>query len=322
MASTCRQRLCAFALLFIVGSTLCARLPPKKLVVADPSPEDGGVVQLIPPTHGSIVRSHKDNTVPKNSRSEPDLTTLGYVTPWNNHGYDVAKFYPKFSMISPVWIQIVPHEGRFQLKGTHDIDKGWIDDVRKASGNNVLILPRVQTHGFSPDHWIKMWTHEDYTITMITRLCLENGFDGIVLEMWDELGGYIKPHLTKVYQFFKKLRADFDKHDLKLVLVVPPPTSDESKAFFSTTNYKDLISYADYFSIMSYDYSHPYNAGPVSPLPWFSGIIETLVRASPNNRQKILMGINFYGNTIPSPLLIKFALIFHNNAIKCELNIL
>ena len=32
---------------------------------------------------------------------------LGYVTPWNSHGYDVAKtFGSKFSLISPVWLQV------------------------------------------------------------------------------------------------------------------------------------------------------------------------------------------------------------------------
>ena len=43
---------------------------------------------------------------------------LGYVTPWNNYGYDVAKSVhvggAKMSHISPVWLQILPrgHEGR------------------------------------------------------------------------------------------------------------------------------------------------------------------------------------------------------------------
>ena len=32
---------------------------------------------------------------------------LGYVTPWNSHGYDVAKIFgPKFSLVSPVWLQV------------------------------------------------------------------------------------------------------------------------------------------------------------------------------------------------------------------------
>ena len=34
-------------------------------------------------------------------------SVLGYVTPWNSHGYDVAKtFGSKFSLISPVWLQV------------------------------------------------------------------------------------------------------------------------------------------------------------------------------------------------------------------------
>ena len=32
---------------------------------------------------------------------------LGYVTPWNSHGYDVAKIFgTKFSLVSPVWLQV------------------------------------------------------------------------------------------------------------------------------------------------------------------------------------------------------------------------
>ena len=33
--------------------------------------------------------------------------SLAYVTPWNSHGYDVAKdFTKKFTHISPVWLQL------------------------------------------------------------------------------------------------------------------------------------------------------------------------------------------------------------------------
>lgn len=53
---------------------------------------------------------------------------------WNNHGYDVAKIFgAKFDMISPVWLQ-VRHTGnkKYEITGTHDIDSGWVEDVRKA----------------------------------------------------------------------------------------------------------------------------------------------------------------------------------------------
>jgi chitinase domain-containing protein 1 len=33
--------------------------------------------------------------------------TLGYVTPWNSKGYDMAKLFSrKFTYISPVWLQV------------------------------------------------------------------------------------------------------------------------------------------------------------------------------------------------------------------------
>jgi len=58
-------------------------------------------------------------------RNFDSMDILGYVTPWNSHGYDVAKtFGPKFSLISPVWLQVVPEgTGEYAIKGTHDVDK-------------------------------------------------------------------------------------------------------------------------------------------------------------------------------------------------------
>lgn len=62
-------------------------------------------------------------------------TVLGYVTAWNSHGYDVAKvFAKKFDIISPVWFQIVKQNDEYQLVGTHDIDAGWLKEVRRKSG--------------------------------------------------------------------------------------------------------------------------------------------------------------------------------------------
>jgi chitinase domain-containing protein 1 len=53
---------------------------------------------------------------------------------WNNHGYDVAKAWgPKFDMISPVWLQILRTGPKsYEIGGEHDIDKGWVADVKKS----------------------------------------------------------------------------------------------------------------------------------------------------------------------------------------------
>lgn len=46
-------------------------------------------------------------------------------------------FGPKFDIISPVWLQIVRQsKEQYVLRGTHDIDTNWIEDVRKAGPKN------------------------------------------------------------------------------------------------------------------------------------------------------------------------------------------
>ena len=44
----------------------------------------------------------------------------------------MAKMFGKFTMISPVWLQIKRKpSGTFYVTGTHDVDHEWVKDVRK-----------------------------------------------------------------------------------------------------------------------------------------------------------------------------------------------
>ena len=72
-----------------------------------------------------IIANHAAYSSATSDRNFDSMDILGYVTPWNGHGYDVVKtFGAKFTLISPVWLQVVP-EGidDYAIKGTHDIDK-------------------------------------------------------------------------------------------------------------------------------------------------------------------------------------------------------
>ena len=72
-----------------------------------------------------IIANHAAYSSATGDRNFDSMDILGYVTPWNNHGYDIAKtFGPKFTLVSPVWLQVVP-EGHtdYSIKGTHDVDK-------------------------------------------------------------------------------------------------------------------------------------------------------------------------------------------------------
>jgi chitinase domain-containing protein 1 len=57
------------------------------------------------------------------------------ATPWNGHGYDIAKKMPgKFDFISPVWFN-VQRNGRFsyQIHGDHDVDSKWMKQIKSTS---------------------------------------------------------------------------------------------------------------------------------------------------------------------------------------------
>lgn len=51
----------------------------------------------------------------------------------------------KFDIISPVWLQVVRlPSGVYQIKGDHDIDAGWVDDVRtSAKYKNKSIITNI-----------------------------------------------------------------------------------------------------------------------------------------------------------------------------------
>ncbi len=70
---------------------------------------------------------------------------LGYVTPWNGRGYDVAKLArEKLTHVSPVWYQLKATSASLSLTGAHDVDQGWIAGVRGQASNisHFLKVPR------------------------------------------------------------------------------------------------------------------------------------------------------------------------------------
>jgi len=92
----------------------------------------GGLVLPRDIASNSILRNHKSmNQQFTKSFENP---SLGFVTPWNNYGYNIAKLLnAKFTYISPVWYQIVPNNGKFALQGQHDVDQVTYTSLLKAA---------------------------------------------------------------------------------------------------------------------------------------------------------------------------------------------
>ncbi|KAL1918940.1 uncharacterized protein VTP21DRAFT_2321 [Calcarisporiella thermophila] len=235
----------------------------------------------------------------KNFRGGP---TLAYVTPWNSHGYDVVKMFKgKFDYVSPVWYN-VQRRGRreYVLKGGHDVDKGWMEQVRGTDNSRIMgrIVPRFL---------FDSWTQEDLTaliqdegeteaiVSIIAKECEVHGFDGLVLEA-------LVPTLLR--HTIKALADRLHEQGRELVLVIPPKREGGGGLRELVADYGQFV---DLFSLMTYDYSGSV-PGPNSPIDWVEENLDDLSV----NPHKLLLGINLYGmdygGSQPTPVIGKTVL--------------
>lgn len=218
---------------------------------------------------------------------------LGYVTPWNGHGYDIAKIFgAKFTYISPVWLQIRSKDKGYEVTGLHDVDKNWMKDVMKRK-SDVKIIPRILFDGWTPEGYASLLTSEterDNLCKVLQKCVRDWNFEGLVIEIWNQAAGIIRPE-SLVYLILILIK-NLKEQKMQIILVVPPT----SRSGFTKEHFDKLADVVDAFSLMTYDYSSVRRPGPNSPLPWIKETVETLVpEADDPRRSLILLGLNFYG---------------------------
>ncbi|XP_031623934.1 chitinase domain-containing protein 1 [Contarinia nasturtii] len=253
------------------------------------------------PTSESILK--ESATYYKNTSARLfDGPTLGFVTPWNNHGYNVAKtFGSKFDIISPVWLQVL-HKGKhkYEIGGTHDVDAKWIQDVRRAGPPGKKVLPRVMFEKFSENDFSHVLMYEsarDEIAELLVQVCKnpKHKFDGIVLEVWFQLAGRVQDkHLLRLVEHLAKV---LQMNNLMVVLVVPPLR--DQMDFFTQKHFEALYPLMSAFALVTYDYSNIERPGANSPIKWIRRAVEHICPDTiPNyleKRQKVLIGMNMYG---------------------------
>ncbi|XP_020834991.1 chitinase domain-containing protein 1 isoform X1 [Phascolarctos cinereus] len=222
---------------------------------------------------------------------------LGYVTPWNSHGYDIAKtFGNKFTLISPVWLQ-VKRRGLelYQILGLHDADQDWMKSVKKQA-KNVRIVPRILFDKWTRDDYRSLFSSEDEIEELaktLVQVAQNKHFNGYVLEVWSpSLQEQQKDLLHTLTHVVEALH----QAQLLVILVVPStivPGKDHL-GMFTKKAFDHLGPMIDGFSLITYDYSAAEAPGPNAPLSWVRDCIEILDPDS-KSRDKILLGLNFYG---------------------------
>ncbi|KAG1665145.1 Chitinase domain-containing protein 1 [Nymphon striatum] len=227
---------------------------------------------------------------------------LGFVTPWNNHGYDVGKIFPtKFSYISPVWLQVKTDGKTYRIEGGHDIDKGWILDVKKGNGF-IKIVPRILFDGWKGNDYLKLLRSKS-NVENLAKVFIDfienRKFDGLVVEVWSQFGGQLKKELADM---LIQLSEKFLSRKLAFILVIPPAMYHNNETgMFLKEDFDRLANSVTAFSLMTYDYSNSQRPGPNSPIRWIRNCVEMLVPdADSKFRPKILLGLNFFGNDYSS----------------------
>lgn len=58
---------------------------------------------------------------------------------------------------------------------------------------------------------------------------------------------------------------------------------------------KRLVQHVDQIAVMTYDYNDDHLIGPLAPFPWVSTVMKRLLEAVPEDPERLLLGLNFYG---------------------------
>ncbi|PKA64229.1 hypothetical protein AXF42_Ash009449 [Apostasia shenzhenica] len=234
---------------------------------------------------------------------------LAYITPWNSKGYEVAKeFTTKFTHISPVWYELRSEGKKLVLNGRHNVDMGWISQLR--INGNAVVLPRVVLETFPADLLLKkkQWSKAS---NIILQECKEMEYDGIVLESWSRWAAYGVLHdrnlRSTALEFIKQLGQSMhsvnslrNSNHLELIYVIPAPHSQNLAEYdFGPQDLRELSGFVDGFSLMTYDFAGPQNPGPNAPLSWMRSSMQLLLGGDHdgvNRSHMIFLGINLYGN--------------------------
>ncbi|GAB4861614.1 hypothetical protein Ancab_036865 [Ancistrocladus abbreviatus] len=306
-----RRRLNAlFISFFTVSSVISVMVYRSKLSpVSDPT--------LLPYVHErGLVKAdvNSEEIVNENTKVSENMSyrhftnpVLAYITPWNSGGYYIAKrFNSKFTHLSPVWYDLKGQGTKLVLEGRHNADLGWISELRMRG--DAQVLPRVVLEVLPMD-LLRKKKQRAKAIDLILTECKDMEYDGIVLESWSRWAAhgilYNSTMRNAALLFVKQLGEALhtvksgengDKF-LQLIYVIGAPHSEKLQEHdFGPNDLVTLGEAVDGFSLMTYDFSSPYNPGPNAPLKWIRSTLQLVLGINGRSlAHKIFVGINFYG---------------------------
>eukprot|EP00127_Corallochytrium_limacisporum_P003774 Clim_evm106s152 gene=Clim_evmTU106s152 len=255
-----------------------------------------------------IDREAKAKYMDPNTSRKTKGVVLGYVTPWNGSGYDVAKeFAQKFTHVAPCWFEVsgkqsvlskeevqtanaaganLPddkevHTVISSVGGDENIDVEWVEALRKKNPD-IKIVPRYIIKNWDSPAMSALMTQPaiiEETALRILEHCTRNKFDGITLELWNRIGSE-KEFAKMLMSFFSAVGVLAKKAKLEYVLPVPGFRAPEEDSF-TQEHFDELRPFVGHFQLITYDFSHPSQAGANSPITWVRDSIMRLFVGQP-----------------------------------------
>lgn len=237
--------------------------------------------------------------------------TLGFVTPWNGKGYEVAEKYAgSLTYVSPVLYQIraedgssSAYNGNLVLTGGHDHDGDWVARVRAAgascsaagegAGAGVKIVPRVL--------WevARMIFMQDVlkVVLLLKREIKARAYDGVVLEFPIDSNGVVLGSLVA------SLRTALP--EASIIVAIPafqnPLFGQQAPATPATLAALEKQG-TDRFLAMCYDFVTQ-GGRTNSPIGYVKATVEALAGGEAAVRRKMLVSLPWYGYDNGQPVL-------------------
>ncbi|KXS22016.1 glycoside hydrolase family 18 protein, partial [Gonapodya prolifera JEL478] len=240
---------------------------------------------------------------------------LAWVTPWNNRGYDIVALMPvltssktskifrgKFDYVAPCWYQLLRTSTKdgaeWQLRGDHDVDNGWMLDVREPveGGRRAKIVPRVIFEDVDREGW-EAFSRSEEESAQVTELLLSalntHSFDGFIVEA--------PVPLMYIPVFLSHLAHVIHAQNGLLMCTVQVyhrehPQIEMLDSLFTSNHMEALLQVVDRVALVTYDYSTSIGKrGPNSPAKWIEEAVKRICPSNDECRKRLLLGVNCYG---------------------------
>mmetsp|Transcript_14534 Transcript_14534/g.35434 ORF Transcript_14534/g.35434 Transcript_14534/m.35434 type:complete len:458 (+) Transcript_14534:185-1558(+) len=286
-------------------------------------------------SYEQIIENHNTyyNAQHNGDGSEDYKRAIGFLTPWNIHGYTLSERHKsKFGVFSPAWYELrirIRKDGKLSmlLRGEDLIHQSWTRNVTGSSSmssNHVRILPRVlfDVIGEKPEMiWrtiIKKQRVQEAIVAKLVKACTTNSFDGLVVDLsnaWHALpahnqkhGGKDGQHIRpKLHRFIQSISLAMKNSKLSVMLAVPPRRKKVLQRF--SFRHEDAVAigpFVERIIVMTLTFSGD-ELGPEAPLPWQRSAIEHLLLPSSSSPT---------ASSLRSPSIFAMAIAFEGHRTR------